>query len=471
MNILRSSCIYGTILRRRAIKMRKVISLFLILILAQAGMPYYASPAELSGNIIQKRSAAPDGELPDVVPLTLADCYRLALKQSETIAIDAEFIKITEAHFLQALSIVLPNVSFISSDIQQGSAGVTADVGSAISSKKDSQRQFNVTQTLFNGFKAFAAIKGVKFERNQRINEKIRAEQLLLVDVANAFYLLNEKREDLKALQKIRLALRNRITELRKRESLGRSRPSEVVNAKAQLYSVEAEIELGKSQEILARELLEFLVGGAVYSITDTLDVHTSLEPESYYVLKADARPDVKSTKFAWELAKKQIQIVNSDFLPNASLDANYYTQRTSLSKGVDWDATLTINVPIFDGGLTIGRSNEAISTARQQELTYRRTRRQAPYDIRSAYISLKTALTVYRSLEKEYKTAKLNYHLQKKDYEFSLVNNLDVLAAIQTLQNSQRDFIHALYEAKRRYWALKVAVGESIMENFNDII
>lgn len=453
--------------------MRKTLVLILIFMLAETAVPYYAVPESAPYNIIQKRSASPDTVLSEPKPLTLSDCYKLALRQSEIIAIDAEQIKIADARFLQALSIMLPNVSFISTDIQQAATnGGTAPIaGTAAASSKDSVRQFNVTQTLFNGFKTLAAIKGSKYEREQFINQKIRAEQLLLVDVANSFYLLKEKREDLKALQDIRMALRNRIKELQRRANLGRSRPAEIVNVKAQLYGVEANMELVKSQEVLARELLEFLVGGSVYSITDTYDIPAILQSENYYVMKSDARPDVKATKFGWELAKKEVQVVNSDFLPSANVEANYYTQRTSASKGIDWDVTLNVNVPIFDGGLTIGRSNEAIANARQQELTYRRTRRKAPYDIRNSYISLKTAMSVYEALKKQYAAAKLNYHLQKKDYQFSLVNNLDVLTAIQTLENAQRDSIHALYEAKRQYWQLRVAVGKSIADTLNDTI
>jgi outer membrane protein TolC len=424
-------------------------------------------------NIIQNRSTPSDIDMPDVKPLTLADCYKLALKQSEIIAIDAEYIKIAEARFLQALSIMLPHLSFLSSDFQQGGLnGASTEVGgSLVSSRKDSQRQFNVTQTLFNGFKAFAAIKGSGFEKNQRINEKIRAEQLLLIDVSGAFYLLKEKREDLKIFQKTRTALRDRVKSLRKRESLGRSRPSEVVNAKAQLYSVEADIEISRNQEVLARELLEFLVGGSIYSIVDTYDIDASLEPMNHYVLMSVKRPDVVASKFAWEIAKKEVLIVNSAFLPEASVDANYYTQRTSSDKDVDWDVTLSITVPIFDGGYTIGRSNEAIAHARQKELEYRRLARKTPYEIRDAYIKLKTAISVHELLEKEYKTSKLNYRLQRKDYELSLVSNLDVLAAIQSLQNAQRDYVHAMYESKRLYWQLRVAVGESIGDGPYDII
>ena len=72
-------------------------------------------------------------------------------------------------------------------------------------------------------------------------------------------------------------------------------------------------------------------------------------------------------------------------------------------------------------------------------------------------------------ALRKAHATAKLNYYLQKKDYERSLVNNLDVLASIQTLQDAERNYIHALYEAKRQYWRLRVAVGQSGTESLND--
>ena len=161
--------------------------------------------------------------------------------------------------------------------------------------------------------------------------------------------------------------------------------------------------------------------------------------------------------------------MVDSDFLPTVNFDADYYTQRTGFNKGVDWDIALKVDVPIFDGGYTLGRSKEYQLKADQKELEFKRIKRKAPYDIKDAYVSLRTALAVHESLRKAYTTARLNYHLQKKDYDRSLVNNLDVLASIQTLQDAQRNYIHALYEAKRLYWQLRVSVGEGITETLND--
>jgi outer membrane protein len=291
------------------------------------------------------------------------------------------------------------------------------------------------------------------------------------VDVANAFYLVIQTREDQKALARIRGALTDRVKELRARERLGRSRPSEVVNAKAQLYTVESTIQVVRNQETLSRQLLEFLVGQPVRDLVDPYEVPEALDPVECYTMRSDYRPDVQAAKYAWLVAREEYRMVDSDFLPSVNFEANGYTQRTGFYKGVDWDVKLKVDVPIFDGAYTLGRSKQYALMADRKDLEFKRLRRRAPYDIKDAYASLKTALEIHESLRKAYTTAKLNYRLQRKDYSRSLVSNLDVLAAIQTLQDAQRNYIQALYEAKRLYWRLRVAVGEGITERLNDAI
>jgi len=406
--------------------------------------------------------------------LKLSDCYELALKQSETIAISEDMIKVTEAHFLQALSIMLPHVSYLSVDSQEEDkwkSGGSSSSMSSISPTKSSERRFNMTQTLFSGFKAFAAIQGSTFEKDQRVQEKIRAEQLLFVDVSNAFYLLLEKRDDIKALYRVKKALESRIDELEAREKLGRSRTSEVVNARVQLYNTMAAIEAVKNQEVVARQLLEFLVGRSVGELDDVYSLPYDLKPEEYYVAKAEQRPDIKAAKYAWDLSKKNITVVESDFLPTVNLDTNYYTQRTAFNKGVDWDVMLSVKVPIFEGTEVLGNSKEARLKAHERELDYRRTKRHAPYDIRESYVSLSTAISVTKELKNALNAARENLKLQKSDYEVSLVSNLEVLTAIQLLRDAERNYLHALYEAKRLYWQLRVAVGDNVKESLNDII
>jgi outer membrane protein len=408
---------------------------------------------------------------PRTASLTLSDCYKLALRQSEIIAISADSIRQAEARFLQALSVAMPYVSFKSTDTQEAIPNDAGTTFSTLKPAKSSERQFQVTQTLFNGFKAIAAASGSAMEKDQRIEEKIRAEQLLLVDVSNAFYLFIEKQEDLKALLRIKSALTNRIEELKSREDLGRSRSSEVVNARAQLYTLEADLKVVKSQEVVARQLLEFLIGRPVDKVSDSYKIPEHLMGADYYVSKFVARPDIKAANYAWQYSEKQLDVINSGFLPTVSWQGNLYTQRTGFDKNTDWDIMLKVDVPIFEGTETLGKSKEYKLIAHQKELEYVRLKRFAPYDIKDSYVKLDTALAVHENLKKAFYTAKINYYLQRKDYERNLVSNLDVLAAIQTLQDAQRNYIRAIYEAKRLYWRLKVSVGESIEDVLNDTV
>ena len=464
--------------------MKKMAILIIIVSIISISLPYHASgqdtasiqdkgePRELSAKL--PAIGSPEYERPirpgeEKTRLTLSDCYQLALVESEKIAMDTDQIRIAEARFLTALGTMTPHVSFLSQDYQEKKLPDSSDP-TGLQTTKSSQRQFNVTQTLFNGFKTMAAVRQSRYEKTQFINEKIRGEQLLLLDVANAFYLLIEKREDIKALQKTRFALDSRVKELIARARLGKSRPSEIVYAKASLYNVEASIEDAQNQEIIVRQLLEFLIGwSAIGELADTYEFPARLKDEDYYTGKASGRPDVTATEYAWHAAKEKVRVVDSEFLPDVEIGANYYTQRTGFDKGVDWDVTLAASVPIFEGTDVLGRSKEANLLADQSWQTFHLTKRRAPYAIEDAYATLTTSMSVRNTLRKAYTTAKFNYHLQRRDYLRRLVNNLDVLAAIQTLDDTERSYIHALYEAKRQYWNLRVAVGRSGTEALDD--
>jgi outer membrane protein len=451
--------------------MKKIISLLITLTYIQCAAAYASSDAPLVIDRIGPVTETQNKTYDLFHPLTLADCYHLALKQSETIAINESLIRQAEARFLQAMSIMMPYFSFQSRDMQEAIPNDEGTTFSTLKPAKSSERQFQVKQVLFSGFKAIAAMSGSKLERQQRAEEKLRAQQLLLVDVSDAFYLVIEKRDDFKALLRIRAALLNRIKELKFREDLGRSRPSEVVNAKAQLYTVEADLKVVRSQETVARQLLEFLIGMPVQKLSDSYKIPDSLMAEEYYVMKFMNRPDIKALEYAWKFSEKQLDVVNSDFLPTVSWQGNFYTQRTAFDKGTDWDVMLNVSVPIFSGTEILGKSREYRLKAQENELRYIRLKRLAPYDIKDSYVRCDTALAVHENLKKAFYTAKVNYYLQRRDYTRSLVSNLDVLAAIQTLQDSQRNYIRAIYEAKRLYWQLRVSVGEGIEEALNDTV
>ena len=391
--------------------------------------------------------------------LALQDCYRMALKQSEEVAVRAELITETEGRFQQALSGVLPKISFSSVDKRQDGDG-----GSAFTRRYLPERKFTFSQPLFSGFKEFAAMRGSKSEKRLREQEKARAEQLLLMDVSDAFHLLLQQRREIGLLDAIRQTLRDRIRELEDREKIGRSRASERVAVQAQLYRVEAEWEQAQTQEQVSSQLLQFLTG--LNAITELADPGPELPapaPEETYRAKGPSRPDVKAAEQSLEISREELKVARAKFFPTVGVDGNYYVDRSGAAKDVKWDASLNVNVPLFQGGSTAGASKEAESGIRQADLLLQQARRVADQEIRDAYAQYDGALARMRALTKALEATEESYQMQVQEYRLNLVSNLEVLSTLQTLQDARREVTAALYDAHRLYWKLKAAAGESI--------
>jgi len=381
--------------------------------------------------------------------LTLKDCYQLALKRSEALAIHQQQIKEAEGRFLQSLSGVLPKASFNYSNKY-------VDEGQVPEAK------FTFSQPLFSGFKEFAAMAGSKAEARQRRQEDLRARQLLFTDVADAFYYYDLYQEQLKSTQSIAQALSERMAELQKRVDLGRSRTSELASAESRLRKAEADVEQTKSDMIVARELLEFLTGTTLEAVQlqdearPVFVVKTEQELADY----AGHRPDVIAAQEALTVADRKVAVARAGFWPTVGLEGNYYTKKIIASSS-DWDVTLKVAVPLFQGGDNVGKLKEASAVSEETKLTFSETQRKALLDVRQAYSRWQASTRRDEALKKALDAADRNYQLQAADYRNNLVNNLDVLQALADLEDVRRGYISAATDVKRFYWQFKVKTGD----------
>jgi outer membrane protein len=392
------------------------------------------------------------------VDLTLRDCYTLALERSETVGIQKQLIKETEGQMLQALSTALPNVSFSYSETRQDKGG------DPFVRPTSHEGKFVFTQPLFTGFKEFAAISGSKHLGRQRKLELKRAQQLLFTDVSDAFYLYLNYQQDYDTVAKTRDALLERVAELEKRQSLGRSRPSESASTVSRLRIAEATLESVVSQKEIAGQLLEFLVGKKFDRLLDEAGLpgeNDKSTADDFYA-KAGDRPDVLAAAESLEVFKKQITVARASYFPTVGLTADSYTtKRTGTSAGADWDVLLDVNVPIFNSGSSAGQVMQARAQAEEADLALSRTRRNALLEIRNAYTKWQTDQKQLAALEKAVAASDKSYQLQVEDFQRNLVNNLDVLQALEDLQNVRRSLVAAVTDTKRSYWNLLVATGE----------
>ncbi len=408
-----------------------------------------------------------ENEQVESVPLNIEDCYRLALKQSETIAINKEIVNATQADFLAATSEAIGDADFVMNYRRQKvlKSGDGSGVGGTFNAPNRRDREFVISQPLFQGFKALGAIKGAGSLKKQRIGEKIRAEQLLFLDVTKAFYNVLMFQKDVETIQGIRDLFEERMTDLNEREKIGRSRRSEIVTAESRMRIIDSELAQAKGTLAVSKHILEFLVGMPVNPAQlKDMEIYER-EPENMeaYLAATEKRPDVEAAKQTVKTAWNGVVVAQSSLWPDISLVNNQYQKRDGFQDAIDWDLLFKINVPLYRGGETLGKIKAATSTWKKAKLSYSLAHRQAELDIKEAYQTWVASRNEHQALDEAVKSAEENFKLQKEDYSQNLVNNLDVLSALESLHETRREANRARYQLKENYWSLKVAMGETL--------
>ncbi len=399
-------------------------------------------------------------------PLTLDDCYALALKQSEKIGILIQKIDEVEGQYWQAISTVMPQASFLLTEFHQDSPASNNEgagsVGSTFNLKSRPERKFKLSQSLFKGFRSLAAIHGAGALKSQREWEVQRGKELLYQDVANAFYGVLAPRDEIQSLQNIRDLTQQRIAELDDRVKLGRSRSSEIANATAQAKTVQAQVEQARRTEIASLNVLRFLTGrDDISDLADEAQLPQTDQTLEQCLAMAGNRSDVTAAAKAVEVAEQAVIVARSDFFPTLSLDSNLYGKRVGFQSTNDWDVTLTFDVPLFEIVKVSGAVKEAEAKLKEARLEHERVLRLAQSEIRTSYTEFKLSLAASMAFKEAEAASAKNYEIQSAEYRLNLVNNLDVLEALQELEDVRRDYLRARYQAKNDANRLKVATGD----------
>ena len=89
--------------------------------------------------------------------------------------------------------------------------------------------------------------------------------------------------------------------------------------------------------------------------------------------------------------------------------------------------------------------------------------KRTAEREIKQSYEEWYASYQQYKSFDEGVQASTEDFKLQKEDYTRSLVSNLDVLDALERLNTNRRQANRTNYATKKDYWALKVAMGETL--------
>jgi outer membrane protein len=363
--------------------------------------------------------------------LTLDEAFDRALAQSEALAQQAEAAAEAWVRVDELWSAVRRSLSLVGSQLYQDQSH---GAGSR-TSRPDLHAAAH--QPLFTGLREFLALRVAKSQGRSAELDLARAKDLLFSDVSAAYLDLFGLHRELgirKALVEITL---DRIRELKEREKIGRTRRSEVLAAQSQLAQLFAEFEQAERRELDAQETLRFLTG-----LPDRLvPAEAPLAPPApleRYLESCRTRPDVEARRGDAAAAQVSVEIARRARWPAAALDGNYYFRRVGPVEDVRWDLLFSASLPLYQGGRTAAQVAQGAARRRRAEAALAQVLRKAETEVRIAYSDVQSGLSAVTAFERAVALAEANAKSQADDYRLALVTNLDVLGALNNLQQTR---------------------------------
>lgn len=387
-------------------------------------------------------------------PLTLDDCLARAQQHNEALRAQAQQQEAAAARVAQSRGNILPGVRLAAEKTFRDTAG------SAIAGEQ-SEARFTLSQPLFAGFQK---TRGVHLARSEMTREALLyrdAERILREQVTAAFFALAAVEAGRENIRETMRSLADRAAVLRDRARLGKSRESEALMTESQLASLTAQYEKTAGDHAVAAETLAFLTGISpeALSLARNDGALASLPDPAAYLSAVDGRADVQAARQALISQSLRCSVARGGLLPTIDLDGSWYLHRDGALADSAWEASLSLGVPLFQGGSMRARVREEEARRRATELTLSLAARAAETLVRVRYASAASSVRQAAAYADAFEKAKKSYQMQVRDYQYGLVNNLEVIQALLNMLDVRQNRDAARIEARRDRALLDEAV------------
>lgn len=321
----------------------------------------------------------------------------------------------------------------------------------------------NLTHSLYKGGRDQEAIQASKdaivVSENLWSQERLMLYQNVIQVYYNYFLSLNDY-YNLDLLKKQSL---ERTNEIRNRVKIGRSRLGEVLQAEAQLASVDAQLLSGESLKKENEDKFFLLTGLPRSSMFDTnlIEVFEDKRTLSDYLELAKDRPDLMNKEIKISQTNHELIIAKKVHFPTLDLTSNYYlNSRVAPYKNTYWDAGLVLTVPLYEGGVTESKVRENLQKKEEAIFSKRDYQKGIELDLTSKFQTYHRFVDQIKAYDLALSKAKKNYDESIKDYRLGLVSNLDVLSALNLYLDSKRNSEKTKIQAMMNLKLLEVSAG-----------
>ena len=396
---------------------------------------------------------------------TLEECVDYAIKNNISIKQSELDLKTSDIEKMEAIGGFLPTLS--------ASANYSVNTGASINPvtnqfQNETFKSFsagaNSNITLFNGLANWKTLQRTKLNKIANSYRLDKMKDDIALSVANSYLQILFNKEQLKVQKNQNLITKENIKRTQDLIEAGSVPAGDIyellaTDASQQQQIISTENALLISKIALCQTLL--IEEYATFDISDeTIDLPLSnVSSETQEAILAKAKESVKDVKIAMsnvDLAKKDVSISRSSYLPTLTAFVGYNTRWSESTpfNFVDqlslFDGTaigLQLNVPILNGLATRGRVQRAKISQERAEFQLKQAELDLERNVYQAYNDVINARKSFESAQKSLEARKLAFDFSKERYEVGLLNSFDFSQATIALENAQSEVLRTKYD------------------------
>jgi len=302
--------------------------------------------------------------------------------------------------------------------------------------------------------------RNTNIARSAEFDEAIAREQLvaaaisLSADVALTWYALVEQRGQLRVLEEQARTNEAVLGVVELRFANGVVRASDVLRQQRLLEStLEQRAVVRANIEVLEQAVLVLTGRSPTETLAPAPDQLPPLPPRPALGLPSELvqrRPDIRSAFFAIQQADAEVAIAVADRYPSVRLRAEASTVEDSLADVFDnWAALLRVDVlgPLFDAGRREAEADRARAVKAERVNAYAQTVLTAFQQVLNAISLEQGRERQIERIERQLDLARRTSDRLNREYLNGDISYIDVLDALTTEQQLQRDLLRAQFD------------------------
>jgi len=379
--------------------------------------------------------------------------YQQALDSAPQLKSAAYKVEVGKAESGQAFGQMLPQVAgtanWSSNNLQQSG-------GLGLQSYKGTRYFVSLTQTLMD-FGKFWEWRRTKEQERQFDAEHADAEQTLMVDVVKRYLAILDAEDQLRFIRQQIQAMESNQQQVNKQFAKQMVKITDVYEIEARLDQLKADEIEADSQLQTARVALKELTNIDSLELAHLRDGIEFKELdgklEDWIAVAMSESPTLAAQRSAIAVASNNVAVQKSKYMPVVDMQLYFYDTNTGyqseiISTGVTKTqvAAINVTVPIFTGGVTTQRVNEAQSTLGiKQEENEGKIRALIKETNESFSLANANAKRI-RAAQKAQESAGKSLEAMQSGFKYGVKTVREVLEAEQAKYKAERDLAKAKY-------------------------